>query len=77
MIERLKRENPYRTGTTLLRELTLASSTKKPPLSASTLFVLVAGSLNRQLGFGGVTASVALSALGSSLLFFRGVREPT
>ena len=37
-IERLKRENPYRTGTTLLRELTLASGSKTPPLSASTLY---------------------------------------
>ena len=40
------------------------------------VFVLVAGSLNRQLGFGGVTALVALSAVASSLLFFRAIREP-
>ncbi len=40
------------------------------------VFVLVAGSLNRQFGFGGVTALVALSAIVSSLLFFRAIREP-
>ena len=40
------------------------------------VFVLVAGSLNRQLGFGGVTALVALSAVVSSLLFFKAIREP-
>lgn len=40
------------------------------------VFVLVAGSLNRQLGFGGVTALVALSAVGTSLLFFKTIREP-
>ena len=38
MIERLKRENPYRTGATLLRELALCSRERKPPLSASTLY---------------------------------------
>ena len=31
MIERLKRENPYRTGATLLRELALCSRERKPP----------------------------------------------
>jgi putative transposase len=37
LIERLKRENPHRTGTTLLRELALADQ-KSPPLSAATLY---------------------------------------
>lgn len=40
------------------------------------VFVLVAGSLNRPLGFRGVTALVALSAVGTSLLFFKTIREP-
>jgi hypothetical protein len=38
LIERLKRENPHRTGTTLLRELALSSGQDQPPLSASTLY---------------------------------------
>jgi len=38
LIERLKRENPHRTGVTLLRELALSSDHKAPPLSASTLY---------------------------------------
>jgi putative transposase len=38
LIERLKRENPHRTGTTLLRELALSSGKDEPPLSASTLY---------------------------------------
>ena len=39
LIERLKRENPHRTGTTLLRELALSSDdTTTPPLSAATLY---------------------------------------
>jgi transposase InsO family protein len=33
-----KRENPHRTGTTLLRELALVSGQNEPPLSASTLY---------------------------------------
>ena len=37
LIERLKRENPHRTGTTLLRELALSSG-QDAPLSASTLY---------------------------------------
>lgn len=37
LIERLKRENPHRTGTTLLRELALAEP-NSPPLSTSTLY---------------------------------------
>ena len=36
LIERLKRENPHRTGATLLRELALSSGQQEPPLSAST-----------------------------------------
>src|SRR3989441_11066284 len=38
LIERLKRENPHRTGTTLLRELALSSGKDTPALSASTLY---------------------------------------
>jgi putative transposase len=38
LIERLKRENPHRTGTTLLRELALSSDQQEPPLAASTLY---------------------------------------
>ena len=38
LIERLKRENPHRTGTTLLRELALSSDKETPAISASTLY---------------------------------------
>jgi putative transposase len=38
LIERLKRENPHRTGTTLLRELALSSGQNTPAVSASTLY---------------------------------------
>ena len=38
LIERLKRENPHRTGTTLLRELALSAGQDTPALSASTLY---------------------------------------
>ena len=38
LIERLKRENPHRSGTTLLRELALTSGQDAPALSASTLY---------------------------------------
>lgn len=38
LIERLKRENPHRTGTTLLRELALSSAQNSPGVSASTLY---------------------------------------
>jgi putative transposase len=38
LIERLKRENPHRTGATLLRELALANERNQPGLSASTLY---------------------------------------
>jgi putative transposase len=38
LIERLKRENPHRTGATLLRELALSSGQPAPALSASTLY---------------------------------------
>jgi transposase InsO family protein len=38
LIERLKRENPYRTGTTLLRELALSAGQETAALSASTLY---------------------------------------
>jgi transposase len=38
LIERLKRENPHRTGATLLRELVLSSGQNDPEVSASTLY---------------------------------------
>jgi transposase InsO family protein len=38
LIERLKRENPHRTGTTLLRELALSADSTTAPLSAATLY---------------------------------------
>lgn len=38
LIERLKRENPHRTGATLLRELALSSSQNAAGISASTLY---------------------------------------
>ncbi len=38
LIERLKRENPHRTGTTLLRELALSSGQDTAGISASTLY---------------------------------------
>jgi putative transposase len=51
LIERLKRENPHRTGTTLLRELALVSGPNQPALSASTLyrFLKQRGLTERQL----------------------------
>jgi len=38
LIERLKRENPHRTGMTLLRELALVPGNDSPPISAATLY---------------------------------------
>ena len=51
LIERLKRENPYRTGTTLLRELALSSDSHSPGISSSTLyrFLKLRGLTERQL----------------------------
>src|SRR3984885_10112046 len=51
LIERLKRENPHRTGMTLLRELALVSSTGTPAVSAATLyrFLKQRGLTTRQL----------------------------
>ena len=51
LIERLKRENPHRTGTALLRELALTSEQNKAGLSASTLyrFLRARGLTARQL----------------------------
>ena len=37
-IERLKREDPHRTGARLLRELALSSGKDQPPVSAATLY---------------------------------------
>src|SRR6266446_1507832 len=42
LIERLKRENPHRAGTTLLKELALSSdAADSPPLSAAMLYALL------------------------------------
>lgn len=51
LIERLKRENPCRTGATLLRELALCSGQNSPGVSASTLyrFLKERGLTERQL----------------------------
>jgi putative transposase len=51
LIERLKRENPHRTGATLLRELALSSGKNSPGVSASTLhrFLKQRGLTQRQL----------------------------
>src|SRR2546425_13215834 len=51
LIERLKRENPHRAGTTLLKELALSEQSKAPPLSAATLyrFLQQKGLTQRQL----------------------------
>ena len=51
LIERLKRENPHRTGMTLLRELALVSGSDSPAISAPTLyrFLQQRGLTTRQL----------------------------
>jgi len=51
LIERLKRENPHRTGTALLRELATANEAHQAGLSASTLyrFLRARGLTERQL----------------------------
>ena len=51
LIERLKRENPHRTGMTLLRELALVSGSDSPAISAATLyrFLQQRGLTTRQL----------------------------
>src|SRR6266852_5682996 len=51
LIERLKRENPHRTGAALLRELALTGEQNKSGLSASTLyrFLRARGLTERQL----------------------------
>src|SRR5438093_4340981 len=51
LIERLKRENPHRNGTTLLRELALVSEDGTAPLSESSLyrFLKKQGLTKRQL----------------------------
>ncbi len=51
LIERLKRENPHRTGMTLLRELALVSGTDSAVISAATLyrFLKQRGLTTRQL----------------------------
>jgi len=51
LIERLKRENPHRTGATLLRELALSAGSNSAGVSASTLyrFLKLRGLTERQL----------------------------
>src|SRR5439155_1545654 len=51
LIERLKRENPHRTGAALLRELAVANERNQAGLSASTLyrFLRARGLTERQL----------------------------
>jgi len=58
LIERLKRENPHRTGTALLRELALAGEHNQAGLSASTLyrFLRARGLTERQLLLAKATA---------------------
>jgi putative transposase len=53
LIERLKRENPHRTGTSLLRQLASSQGREQAPLSASTL--------NRFLRQHGLTTNQLLS----------------
>jgi len=53
LIERLKRENPHRTGTSLLRQLASSQGREQAPLSASTL--------NRFLRQRGLTTQQLLS----------------
>jgi putative transposase len=53
LIERLKRENPHRTGTSLLRQLASSQGQERAPLSASTL--------NRFLRQHGLTTNQLLS----------------
>ncbi|HEX7972028.1 MAG TPA: DDE-type integrase/transposase/recombinase [Thiobacillus sp.] len=59
LIERLKRENPHRTGTALLRELALASPHNQAGLSAATLyrFLRARGLTERQLLLAQATAT--------------------
>jgi hypothetical protein len=51
LIERLKRENPHRSGAALLRELAVANESNQTGLSASTLyrFLRARGLTERQL----------------------------
>jgi putative transposase len=56
LIERLKRENPHRTGTTLLRELALSAGADAPSISSATLY--------RFLKQRGLTARQLLAAPG-------------
>ena len=51
LIERLKRENPHRAGTTLLRELALSSGSDSAPIAPATLyrFLKQRGLTTRQL----------------------------
>jgi transposase InsO family protein len=51
LIERLKRENPHRAGTTLLRELALSSGSDSAPIAPATLyrFLQQRGLTTRQL----------------------------
>jgi putative transposase len=84
LIERLKRENPHRTGTALLRELALSNEQNQPGLSASTLyrFLRARGLTERQLLLAKATehkkfeAEYANQIWQSDLLFGPWVQRP-
>jgi putative transposase len=71
LIERLKRENPHRTGTALLRELALPGEQNKPGLSASTLyrFLRARGLTERQLLLDKATAHKKYEAQSSNQIW--------
>jgi putative transposase len=84
LIERLKRENPHRTGTALLRELALSNEPNQPGLSAATLyrFLRARGLTERQLLLAKATehkkyeAQYANQIWQSDLLFGPWVQRP-
>jgi putative transposase len=84
LIERLKRENPHRTGTALLRELALSNQPNQARLSASTLyrFLQTRGLTERQLLLAKATehkkfeAQYANQIWQSDLLFGPWVQRP-
>lgn len=84
LIERLKRENPHRTGTALLRELALTNQPNQARLSASTLyrFLQARGLTERQLLLAKATehkkfeAQYANQIWQSDLLFGPWVQRP-
>jgi transposase len=72
LIERLKRENPHRAGTTLLRELALSSGSDSSPIAPATLY--------RFLQQRGLTTQQLLAVPGrkkfeAELFLFQGIAE--